>query len=294
MALRIRLAAIQVIIADWSHVFQCTGQSALLWLRRTRTCATMPPPPMAFSAAPPLPRSRNLPRHINTCRPVFHVVASQSALPDGALPLPVQGSPLEERLTALTFGYEETGRGCAEQCRYRCKRGHVVKGRRGSEACARCPTCFLESCTPEANGSRKRLSMCGLRAVAADRGGALVSTAYSGAKGPLVWRCAEGHLWEATPDNVRRRRSWCPECARLARKSTIGDMRELAECFGGACLSQEYLSEHIKLLWRCANGHVFELAPNNIRRKMNGARKPTWCKVCRRQGVPLPEALVLQ
>src|SRR5690606_14659450 len=44
----------------------------------------------------------------------------------------------------------------------------------------------------------------------------------------LVWECDVGHLFAATPTEqrqrpgrVRRRSSWCPECAELARPRTV-------------------------------------------------------------------------
>lgn len=107
-----------------------------------------------------------------------------------------------------------------------------------------------------------------------------MSTEYRDARTPLVWRCAKGHLWKARVTNIRNAGSWCPECARQKKKLSIDDMREIAREKGGECLTDEYISEHVKLRWRCREGHEFLLAPNNIRRKPNGARKPTWCKIC--------------
>lgn len=56
-----------------------------------------------------------------------------------------------------------------------------------------------------------------LQAIAEGQGGACLSEAYQNARTLLRWRCAEGHEWNAIPNNVRHF-SWCPECA-MARRS---------------------------------------------------------------------------
>lgn len=56
-----------------------------------------------------------------------------------------------------------------------------------------------------------------LRALAEGQGGACLSGTYENAKTPLSWRCAEGHEWNAIPNNVRHF-SWCPVCA-MARRN---------------------------------------------------------------------------
>ena len=44
------------------------------------------------------------------------------------------------------------------------------------------------------------------------RGGALVSNEYNGAYNKLVWRCADGHEFEASPFAVLRAGHWCEKC----------------------------------------------------------------------------------
>ena len=62
-----------------------------------------------------------------------------------------------------------------------------------------------------------------MQQLAAERGGACLSEAYLGSQVPLRWRCAAGHEFTATPNNLRRgvrgngtlrKPSWCPLCAR--------------------------------------------------------------------------------
>lgn len=215
-------------------------------------------------------------------RSVLHVRACDK-IPPGATPAPPQ-SWLCDRLSSMKFGYEseQLAPGCT---RYVCEYGHLVTVRAGSPACAACPICNFCG----ANRSRKKLCIPKLSQVAVQRQGLLLSTKYLNAHQKLLWQCKFGHQWMASADNVVRRQSWCPECAAINRRLTIQDMRELAKRMGGECLSTEYISDSTKLKWRCAFGHTFEMAPNNIRRKADGKRKPSWCKICRKMGIPLPQ-----
>jgi hypothetical protein len=47
--------------------------------------------------------------------------------------------------------------------------------------------------------------------IAAKWNGFCLSDEYIAAKIKLKWKCVAGHIWEATPDSVRRG-SWCPKC----------------------------------------------------------------------------------
>lgn len=212
-----------------------------------------------------------------------------SQIPPGAK---VDTSPYQSRIQArldkLTFAYETTPgtalpahhpHGCI---RYRCEHGHIVRSVLGSLSCRVCPSCVARFDTAALNTSRVKLTICQLRSDAAKRGGVLLSTEYVNAHSLLSWRCGLGHCWRATASNVRCSQSWCPECARLSRKHTIQDMRLLAKKFDGECISDQYISEHVKLQWRCQNGHTFWIAPNNVNRSETGTRRPTWCKICRR------------
>lgn len=49
--------------------------------------------------------------------------------------------------------------------------------------------------------------------IAKRKGGECLSNKYINARTNLYWRCSKGHIWQATPDNIKRG-SWCPKCAR--------------------------------------------------------------------------------
>ena len=71
-----------------------------------------------------------------------------------------------------------------------------------------CPACAHSS---------RRGSIEEMRVLAATRGGECISEEYASSQTKLLWRCSAGHEWEARPDNVKNRRSWCPVCARAPR-----------------------------------------------------------------------------
>lgn len=224
------------------------------------------------------------------------------SIPDGAKLMDASApgdaeSPLERMLQRLKFNYENVdvcdGKGgyVAPKCtsstatgnkiciRYRCIHGHVIRCFANTMATQYCPSC---NASHALRASKRKLSLFELRQTARENGGTLISTEYVNARTPVTWKCRQGHVWKASACNIRNGRTWCPECARQRRKLGLTDMHELAAKFGGECLSEQYISQYVKLEWRCGRGHTFWLAPNNIARSPGGKRKPTWCKICRR------------
>lgn len=224
------------------------------------------------------------------------------SIPDGAKLMEARGSddvesPLERMLQSLRFSYESadssnsgdesTRRKCTSSTatgnriciRYRCNHGHVIRCLANSLATRYCPSCNVTHITRR---STQKLSLFDLRQNARDNGGKVLSTEYVNARTPITWQCRQGHVWKTSACNIRNGRTWCPECARQRRKLGLTDMHKLAAKFGGECLSDQYISQYVKLEWRCSRGHTFWLAPNNIARSPGGKRKPTWCKICRR------------
>ena len=49
--------------------------------------------------------------------------------------------------------------------------------------------------------------------LAKKRNGECLSTEYINAHTKLLWKCADGHEWEAKPNNIQQGK-WCPICAR--------------------------------------------------------------------------------
>ena len=120
-----------------------------------------------------------------------------------------------------------------------------------------------------------------MRALAKSRGGECLSDVYTHGKSKLKWRCARGHIWESTPQNVRYHGAWCRRCkdidrALVTEPQKLTELRSLAISKGGECLSEKYSGNATKLKWRCAKGHVWEAVPSSVK------NQGTWCPKCAR------------
>lgn len=102
-------------------------------------------------------------------------------------------------------------------------------------------------------------------------GGRCLARIYVNDRTKLLWECAEGHRWEATPNNVKRGK-WCPTC-RGSTPHGIAAMRKLAVTRKGVCLSTIYRSARSTLRWCCEHGHEWEASPTNVLRG-------SWCPHC--------------
>jgi hypothetical protein len=136
-----------------------------------------------------------------------------------------------------------------------------------------CPVC----------AHNQKLGFEQMQEIARKRGGRCLSTNYKNGRTPLLWECANGHCWKASPANVkggrRKKGTWCFECYHSRRafhdKYSIQTMRTIAAARGGRCLSQEYVGSKSKLTWQCALGHRWQALPASV---VHG----TWCPVCAR------------
>jgi len=117
----------------------------------------------------------------------------------------------------------------------------------------------------------RKYSILYMHNIAKRNGGKCLSEAYVNKRTILQWECTKGHRWEAFPDSVLRG-SWCAVCSGTMRLS-LDDMQALAKERGGKCLSEFYVNNKTKLLWKCASGHQWEAAPNSIKRG-------NWCPTC--------------
>ncbi len=124
-----------------------------------------------------------------------------------------------------------------------------------------CPVC----------AGNESLTIEQMRRVAEENGGRCLSYIYVNSTTKLLWECAEGHGWEATPDSIRQG-TWCPVCGGNERL-TIEQMHRVAEENGGRCLSDKYVNNKTKLLWECAEGHRWEAVPSSI-------KVGRWCPIC--------------
>lgn len=159
---------------------------------------------------------------------------------------------------------------------WKCAEGHVWETRPSTIRAGKwCPICARTS----KNRYKKYKTIDDMRKLAEDRYGHCLSEHYSGTQSKLMWQCADGHVWEALPNNVQKG-SWCPICSKQKKKSskrlTLEDMVELASQHEGFCLSDTYVNAHTKLEWKCSEDHVWEASPSNI-------KKGSWCPTCARE-----------
>jgi len=159
----------------------------------------------------------------------------------------------------------ESCRGSLRKHAWQCSEGHEWEATPVSIHQGRwCPTC---------SRLRRRLTLESLRNLAHERGGELLSATYQGALKPLRWRCREGHGWEATPNHVKCG-TWCPVCA--AQRPCNSDLQVMAAQHGGQYLSCSFNGEQKVHRWSCAQGHVWEASPRQVRAGI-------WCPECRRR-----------
>jgi hypothetical protein len=86
--------------------------------------------------------------------------------------------------------------------KWRCKKGHCWLTNADSVKQGHwCPTC----------AGQPKLTIEDYKVLAHARGGYCRSNEYKNAHTKLIWECSKGHVWEATPNSIRRG-SWCKKC----------------------------------------------------------------------------------
>lgn len=107
--------------------------------------------------------------------------------------------------------------------------------------------------------------------------GECLSNEYHGVSMKMRWLCHNNHEWKARLSDIKRGK-WCPKCASnvkgIAKRIPGLDIaNDIAVKHGGKCLSSEYISVKMHMLWRCKEGHEWPACLEHIR---NGK----WCPKC--------------
>jgi hypothetical protein len=125
-------------------------------------------------------------------------------------------------------------------------------------------------------GGTKTLTIDNMHMLAKERGGRCLSGSYVNNRVKLLWQCAEGHQWVATPNAISNGQ-WCPQCGVLKiankRRDSIENMQSIAIQRGGKCISPVYIGSGTKLLWECRKGHQWWAIPSSVKRGH-------WCPKC--------------
>jgi len=157
--------------------------------------------------------------------------------------------------------------------KWQCSEGHIWNAVPGSVKYQNswCPTCANIKA-----GENRRDNISNMQDIAKERDGECLSEVYVNAKSKLMWQCSEGHIWEASPTNIKTG-TWCPICGRKSGKEKLKDtihlMHQIAEQRGGKCLSKQYINNRTYLEWECSEGHKWKNTPGHI-------KKGQWCPVC--------------
>ncbi|MHA1682793.1 MAG: hypothetical protein ACTSUE_17780 [Promethearchaeota archaeon] len=154
---------------------------------------------------------------------------------------------------------------------WECRNGHVWK-MSPEEALART---WCKACKQISKKLFSKNTIEDMKRLGKERGCTCLSNVYVNYTTALRWRCEKGHEFEATPQQARNRKHFCPECKKSAPRSdiTIKDMNVIASKGGGKCLSTIYTNSETKLEWECAEGHRWQASPGNV--KMGH-----WCPEC--------------
>ena len=118
---------------------------------------------------------------------------------------------------------------------------------------------------------------------AATLGGQCLSSEYSNTRAKVRWRCRFGHEWLAAPGTaLRKKGSWCPECAIEEKKLGLKSLKDHARSLGGVCLADSYTNVYTKVSWQCKFGHEWQAKPSNI------LYQKSWCPQCFRDSQRAP------
>lgn len=99
--------------------------------------------------------------------------------------------------------------GTDKKLRWRCSRSHEFEATpyHIKHKNQWCPICAVKL-----SALKRRLTIDEMKVLAQSRGGSCLSDQYFGNDKKLKWKCAEGHIWEATPHAIKDNGQWCPQC----------------------------------------------------------------------------------
>lgn len=165
-----------------------------------------------------------------------------------------------------------------EKLKWICSEGHKWEANPNNIFSGQwCPKCGIIK-----NTDRQRRPVEAYHLRAKEMGGeCLITHAPSSSIEKVKWKCSLGHLWDASGQSVIGSKNWCPECAHQKSIQRFSELRpkklellkNIAIERGGECLSDKYIRQNSKLLWRCGNHHEWEAKPSDI---LQGS----WCPSC--------------
>jgi len=182
----------------------------------------------------------------------------------------------EERLNEMKRLAKNNGGECLSdkyinqktKLKFKCKEGHIWETvssviKNGS---------WCKKCASRKANDSKRHNIDIYRKIIESKGGKLHTTEYkNSSETRLLVECDKGHKWLAFPSHIKKG-LWCRKCNGSA-PHTIEDVRKLVESRGGKLLSAQYKNDMTKVTCQCAENHVWDISPNNMKRGK-------WCPTC--------------
>ena len=155
-----------------------------------------------------------------------------------------------------------------ERLEWQCSAGHVWMATYNAVKNQQtwCPYC---ACL------RRTLAPVDLQQLADSRRGRCLSQSFKGSRTPLLWQCAQGHIWKASVHAILHGGRWCFKCATAATTvdTLIEIAKQLASERGGLCISDSCIGARVPLMWRCRDGHEWSASLGKVRHGL-------WCPWC--------------
>ena len=102
-------------------------------------------------------------------------------------------------------------------------------------------------------------------------GGVVLSNKYKNAHSKLEIKCGNDHIFNMSYNNIKYG-CWCVFCSNRP-PVFIEDIKQIATNNGGECISDKYVDNRTKLIFRCGNNHIWKAAPYSI-------KSGKWCPYC--------------
>lgn len=162
---------------------------------------------------------------------------------------------------------------------WECSEGHrweaIANAIKQGKWCPGCHRASQLSNIPGWTGQGEDGCYSALLLLAEARSGLCLSPEWKGSRAKHLWRCSEGHEWEASYQSVRDG-SWCRKCADAASvRLNLEALKAKAEARGGLCHAEGPIKDrwaHVE--FSCAGGHRFSTSPFCV------FYKEAWCPVC--------------
>ena len=84
----------------------------------------------------------------------------------------------------------------------------------------------------------------------------------------MRWECDKGHIFMVTPSTFKK-----SKICRICQYPNLDKAKQLALKKSGQCISEKFIKNKAKLIWKCKSDHIFKMSYNSV---SNGR----WCPLC--------------